>query len=303
VGALIAASIVIFVTVEILPGDPARALLGIDAAPAAVAALQHQLGLDQPAAVRYARWIAGLLHGDLGTSWSYRVPIADLLAPRLAVTLPLALAAMAITVLVAIALGIWAALRHNRAADLAISIGAQFGLAVPNFWLGLLLILLFAVQLNWLPAGGFPGWQAGIGASVQSLILPAVALATAQIAVLTRFTRAALLESAQADFVRTAQAKGLSPASAMVRHVLRNALVPIVSILGLQFSFLIAGAVIIENVFFLPGLGRFVFQAIANRDLIVVETVVLLLTAMVIGIAFVADVAARALDPRLKVAP
>ncbi len=301
--ALLAASVLIFLAVEVLPGDPARAILGINAEPAAVEALQRQLGLDQPAPLRYLRWIAGLLQGDLGTSWSYRVPVAELLAPRFAVTLPLAVLAMALTATASIALGVWAALRHGRATDRAIGIGTQLGLAIPNFWLGLLLILLFSVELNWLPAGGFPGWEAGAWPAVQSLLLPAFALAAVQIAILTRFTRTAVLDYAQQDFVRTARAKGLTPAAAIVCHVLRNALVPITSILGLQFAFLLAGAVIIENVFFLPGLGRFVFQAIANRDLIVVETVVLVLAALVMVVTFFADVAARAIDPRLKVEP
>lgn len=303
VAALVAASVLIFFAVEVLPGDPARAILGINAEPAAVAALQRQLGLDQPAPWRYARWVAGLAQGDLGTSWSYRVPVAELLAPRFAVTLPLAFLAMALTVAVSIALGVWATLRHGRAADRAISIGTQLGLAVPNFWFGLLLILLFSVELNWLPAGGFPGWEAGIWPGLRSLLLPALSLAVVQIAILTRFARAALLESSQQDFVRTAHAKGLTPLATLMRHVLRNALVPITSVLGLQFAFLIAGAVVIENVFFLPGLGRFVFQAIANRDLIVVETVVLVLAALVMLVTFCADVAARAIDPRLKAEP
>lgn len=302
-GALLAASVLIFLAVEVLPGDPARAILGINAEPAAVEALQRQLGLDQPAPLRYVRWIAGLLQGDLGTSWSYRVPVAELLAPRFAVTLPLAVLAMALTVTASITLGVWAALRHGSAADRAIGIGTQLGLAIPNFWLGLLLILLFSVALNWLPAGGFPGWEAGAWPALQSLLLPALALAAVQIAILTRFARAAVLDYAQQDFVRTARAKGLTPAAAIVRHVLRNALVPITSVLGLQFAFLLAGAVVIENVFFLPGLGRFVFQAIANRDLIVVETVVLVLAALVMVVTFFADVAARAIDPRLKVGP
>ena len=301
--ALLAASIVIFVAVEVLPGDPARALLGINAEASAVAALQRELGLDQPAVARYLRWIAGLCTGDLGNSWSYHVPVAELLAPRLAVTIPLALLALALTVGAALGLGLMAALRHGRPADLTIGVLSQIGIAVPNFWLGLLLILVFAVQLGWLPSGGFPGWDAGVWPAVQALILPALALAAVQIAVLTRITRAALLESAREDFVRTARAKGLTPRATMLRHVLRNALVPITALLGLQFAFLIAGAVVIENVFFLPGLGRFVFQAIANRDLIVVETVVLLLAALVITTTFISDVAARAIDPRLKAAP
>ncbi len=299
VAALVAASLVVFVAVEVLPGDPARAILGISADPSAVAALQRELGLDQPAAVRYVRWIGGLLTGDLGQSWAYRVPVADLLGPRLAVTVPLALLALLLTVAVGLGLGVVAALHPRRWPDIAAMTFAQAGMAVPNFWLGLLLILLFAVHLQWLPAGGFAGWQAGIGPAFASLLLPALALAAVQAAILARVSRAAILDVARDDFVRTARAKGLAPSGVIVRHALRNALVPITALMGLQFAYLIAGAVVVENVFFLPGLGRFVFQAIANRDLIVVESVVLLLAAFVIVVTFAADVAARAIDPRL----
>ncbi len=299
VAALVAASLVVFVAVEVLPGDPARAILGISADPSAVAALQRELGLDQPAAVRYVRWIGGLLTGDLGQSWAYRVPVAELLGPRLAVTVPLALLALLLTVAVGLGLGVVAALHPRRWPDIAAMTFAQAGMAVPNFWLGLLLILLFAVHLQWLPAGGFAGWQAGIGPAFASLLLPALALAAVQAAILARVSRAAILDVARDDFVRTARAKGLAPSGVIVRHALRNALVPITALMGLQFAYLIAGAVVVENVFFLPGLGRFVFQAIANRDLIVVESVVLLLAAFVIVVTFAADVAARAIDPRL----
>lgn len=299
VAALVAASLVVFVAVEVLPGDPARAILGISADPGAVAALQRELGLDQPATVRYLRWIGGLITGDLGQSWAYRVPVAELLGPRLAVTVPLALLALVLTVVVGLGLGLVAALHPRRWPDFAAMTFAQAGMAVPNFWLGLLLILLFAVRLQWLPAGGFSGWQEGIGSAFASLLLPALALAAVQAAILARVSRAAILDVARDDFVRTARAKGLAPSGVIVRHALRNAMVPITALMGLQFAYLIAGAVIVENVFFLPGLGRFVFQAIANRDLIVVESVVLLLAGMVIVVTFVADIAARAIDPRL----
>jgi peptide/nickel transport system permease protein len=298
--ALVAASVLVFVAVEVLPGDPARAILGLAAEPSAVAALQRELGLDQPAVVRYLRWAGGLLNGDLGQSWAYRVPVADLLAPRLAVTIPLALLAMLLTVIVGLALGLVAALHRDRWGDVAAMTFAQVGMAVPNFWLGLLLILLFAVNLQWLPAGGFTPWSDGIGRALAALLLPALALAAVQAAILARVCRAALLDVAGDDFVRTGRAKGLSESGVLVRHALRNALVPITALMGLQFSYLIAGAVIIENVFFLPGLGRFVFQAIANRDLVVVESVVLLLAALVIAVTFVADVAAHAIDPRQR---
>ena len=299
VAALVAASLVVFVAVEVLPGDPARAILGISADPSAVAALQRELGLDQPAAVRYVRWIGGLFTGDLGQSWAYRVPVAELLGPRLAVTVPLALLALLLTVVAGLGLGVIAALHPRRWPDLAAMTFAQAGMAVPNFWLGLLLILLFAVHLQWLPSGGFAGWQAGFGSAFASLLLPALALAAVQAAILARVSRAAILDVARDDFVRTARAKGLTTAAVIVRHALRNALVPITALMGMQFAYLIAGAVVVENVFFLPGLGRFVFQAIANRDLIVVESVVLLLAAFVIVVTFAADVAARAIDPRL----
>ena len=300
VAALLAASVFVFVAAEVLPGDPARAILGIAAEPAAVASLQRELGLDQPAPLRYGRWIAGVLQGDFGTSWTYRVPVVDLLLPRLAVTVPLALLALVLTVVVGIALGLAAALRRGSLADLGIVAFSQIGVAIPNFWLGLVLILVFAVHLDWFPSGGFAGWQAGGGAAVQSLVLPAVALAAVQAAILARITRAAALEVAREPYVRTARAKGLGRGAVLVRHVLRNALVPIMALVGLQFSYLIAGAVVIENVFFLPGLGRFVFQAIANRDLVVVESIVFLLVALVIAVSFVADVLTRMIDPRLE---
>ncbi len=298
--ALLAASIVTFVAVEILPGDPARSILGIGAEPTAVAALQHQLGLDQPVLIRYAHWVSGLVGGELGLSWTYRVPVADLLGPRLAVTIPLAVLAMLLTVVVGLGLGIVAALRPGTAVDAGAMTLAHAGMALPNFWLGLLLILLFSVHLQWLPAGGFPGWDAGVVRAIGALLLPATALAAVQAAILARVSRAALLDVAKDDFVRTARAKGLSQSGALLRHALRNAFVPVTALMGLQFSYLIAGAVIVENVFALPGLGRFVFQAIANRDLVVVESVVWLLAALVIVVSFVADVAARLLDPRLS---
>ena len=296
---LVAASLVVFVVLEILPGDPARSILGVDAEAEAVAALRTELGLDRPAPVRYASWVAGLARGDFGTSWTYRVPVADLVVPRLAVTIPLAVFAMLLSIAVAMPLGLYAARNHRRAGDIGVMIFGQAGLAVPNFWLGLLLILLFAVTLGWLPAGGFPGWRGGLGPALAALILPALALATVQAAILARIVRAAVLEVSRDDFVRTARAKGLSRGRALVAHVLRNALVPTTTVMGLQFSYLLAGTVVIENVFFLPGLGRLVLQAISNRDLVLVENIVLLLAAMVIFVNLLVDVAYRIIDPRM----
>ena len=296
---LAGASLLVFVVLEVLPGDPARVLLGVDAEPEAVEALRAELGLDRPATVRYGAWVAGLVRGDLGTSWTYRVPVRDLVLPRLAVTLPLAAIAMLLSMALAFPLGLLAARYHRRIGDVGVMVVGQLGIAVPNFWLGLLLILVFSVSLGWLPSGGFPGWGAGLGAGLKALLLPAVALATVQAAVLARIVRAAVLEVSRDDFVRTARAKGLTRRSVLVGHVLRNALVPVMAVLGLQFSYLLAGAIVIETVFSLPGLGRLALRAIANRDLVLVENIVLLLVALVVFVNALADIAYRVIDPRL----
>jgi peptide/nickel transport system permease protein len=297
---LVAASLVVFVVLEVLPGDPALVMLGIDAEPETLEALRRQLGLDRPAAERYLVWVAGLVRGELGISYTYNVPVSELVAERLAVTVPLALLAMALTTLLALGLGVYAASRHGRAGDWGVMVFSQLGIAVPNFWFALLLILLFAVRLGWFQAGGFPGWGEGIGAALKALLLPALSLAVVQAAILARVTRSAVLEVMREDFVRTARAKGNTRRRALWRHVLRNALIPVVTIMGLQFSALLAGTIIIENVFYLPGLGRLVFQAITQRDLIVVKDVVVLLAALVITINFAVDLLYLAIDPRLR---
>jgi peptide/nickel transport system permease protein len=297
---LIAAAGVVFLVLEVLPGDAAVVMLGTEARPDTLASLRAELGLDRPAPERFVAWLWGLATGDLGLSYTYRVPVGELIAERLAITVPLALLAGALAVALALPLGVLAAARHDRPADLAIMAASQAGLALPNFWFALLLVLLFSIGLGWLPAGGFPGWNADLGAALRALILPAVALALPQAAILARITRSAVLETAREDYARTARAKGLSHDATIWRHVLRNAMIPVVTIMGLQFSFLLAGAIIVENVFYLPGLGRLVFQAIAQRDLIVVKDIVLLLAAFVVAINFVVDLAYLAIDPRLR---
>ncbi|WP_336810741.1 ABC transporter permease [Bosea sp. MMO-172] len=297
---LFAAALVIFVVLEILPGDPAAVTLGLNAAPEALAALRAEMGLDKPAALRFFLWLGGLVTGDLGQSYTYRVPVLQLITERMAVTLPLALMAIALATAIGIPLGMLAASRHGRLADAGVMAFAQAGLAIPNFWFGLLLVLVFAVGLGWLPAGGFPGWQAGIGVSLKALLMPALALALPQAAIIARVTRSSMLDTLQEDFVRTARAKGLSESTTMRRHALRNALIPVVTILGLQFSVLIAGAIIIENVFALPGLGRLVFQAIAQHDLIVVKDLVMLFAGLAILINFAVELLYGLIDPRLR---
>lgn len=297
---LLAVSALIFVVMDILPGDPASIMLGMSASPDTLAALRHELGLDQPLVIRYLQWLAGVATGDLGKSYTYGVPVAGLIAERLAVTLPLALMAILISVAIAIPLGVVSASRRNSAVDYAGGFVSQLFIAVPGFWVALLLILAFSMSLGWLPAGGFPGWQAGIIAGLEALLLPAVALALQQAGVLTRVTRSSVLEVLNEDFVRTARAKGLSRRAALWRHAVRNALVPVATILGLQFTFLIAGAVLIENVFNLPGLGRLALQALSQRDIIVLQDVVLFFAALVITMNFLVDLSYLLLDPRLR---
>ncbi len=297
---LAACSLVVFLVLEVLPGDVAEVMLGTEAREDTLAALRRQLGLDRSPLERYLAWVGGALAGDLGMSYAYGVPVAELLGQRLAVTVPLAVIAFVLSTLIAIPLGMFAAVRHNSAGDYAVMGFSQIGMAVPNFWFAILLILFFAVQLGWFSAGGFAGWDAGIGAALKSLVLPAVALAVTEAAILARVTRSAVLETLREDYVRTARAKGLSQRAVLWGHVFRNALIPVTTIMGLQFAFLIAGAVIVENVFYLPGLGRLVFQAISNRDVIVVKDIVLFLAALVVVVNFVVDLVYMAIDPRPK---
>lgn len=297
---LVAASMVIFLVMEVVPGDPASFMMGINADPAAVAALREQLGLNEPLPLRYLGWVAGLLQGDFGVSYTYRVPVSELIAERVMISLPLTLYALALSTLIAFPAGILAAARRNSATDLSVMGATQLGVAIPNFWFAMILVLVFAINLRWFSAGGFPGWDAGILAAMKSLTLPAIALALPQASILARVMRSSLIDTLDEDFMRTARAKGLSRSQALRRHALRNALIPVLTIIGLQFSFLLAGGIIIENVFYLPGLGRLVFQAITQRDLIVVRSVVILLVFAVIVVTFLVDLAYAAADPRLR---
>jgi peptide/nickel transport system permease protein len=297
---LVVASLVIFLTLEVVPGDPAAYMLGINAQEDTLAALREELGLNGSVAERYLSWAGGLLVGDFGTSYTYRTPVAEMIGERLWVSLPLALYALALSTLIAFPAGIWAASRRGSAVDVGVMGITQLGVAIPNFWFAMLMVLIFAINLRWFSAGGFVGWDAGVGAALKSLTLPAVALALPQASILARVMRSSLLDTLSEDFIRTARAKGLSRGQALRRHALRNALIPVLTIIGMQFSFLLAGAIIIENVFFLPGLGRLVFQSISARDLIVVESVVMLLVFAVIVVNFLVDLTYAIVDPRLR---
>jgi len=275
-------------------------MLGMNAADDTVAALREQLGLNASVAARYFGWITGMLQGDFGMSYTYRVPVADLVAARMQVSVPLTVYALILSTSIAIPVGLIAAARQGKPTDLAVMGTTQLGIAVPNFWFAMILVLVFAVNLRWFPSGGFPGWDKGLWPNLKALTLPAIALALPQASILARVMRSSVLETLGQDYIRTARAKGLTRTQAVLRHAFRNALIPVLTILGLQFSFLLAGAIIIENVFFLPGLGRLIFQGITQRDLIVVESVVMLLVAAVIVVNFAVDLAYAAVDPRLR---
>lgn len=297
---LILVSLTVFAVLFVLPGDPAQIILGIHATPESLARLRAELGLDRPFFTQYADWVGNLLLGRSALSIHYKMPVFELVASRLAVTGPLALLAMLFAVAFAIPLGIYAARHQNRPQDLAVMAFTQVGLATPEFWLGILLVLLFSVELNWFAAGGFPGWAADPLGSLKALLLPAFALGIIRAAILARLTRSSMLDVLREDYIRTARAKGLRERTVIYVHALRNALIPVLTILGLQLGQLLAGAIIIENVFFLPGLGRLVFTAIGMRDLPVVRDVVLLMAAAVVFVNFLVDLAYAAVDPRIE---
>ncbi len=301
IATLLVATAIVFVVVQIVPGDPVRYMMGLQADPDVIAATRHQLGLDIAPLQRYLHWIGGLSRGDFGSSFTYRIPVGELIAERLQVSLPLAVFALLLSTMIAFPVGLIAAAGRGRAVDRVLTSVTQLGLAIPNFWLGMLLVMLFAVGFHWVSAGGFPGWESGFAPGLKALTLPAIALAMPQAAILARVLRGALIDTLHEDYIRTARAKGAGEWQVLWRHALPNALIPLLTILGMQFSFLLAGGVIIENVFFLPGLGRLVLQAIVQRDLIVVQSVVVMLVLAVVMVTFLVDLAYVLVNPRLRV--
>ena len=297
---LLVASVLVFAVVNILPGDVAAVILGTSATPQSLATLREQLGLDQPAWLRYVRWVGGMLRTDFGTSLLSQTPAGPLIAQKLAVSGPLALAGALISLLVALPLGVLAGVHYRRLAGALISTLSLVGIAIPAFWAGLLLATFFAIQLRVLPAGGFVDWAENPLAAARSLILPSLALGLVQAAVLTRYIRSAIIDVQREDFIRTARAKGLTRWQALRRHGFRYAAIPVVTILGIQLTGLLVGAIVIENVFVLPGLGRLLFQSVGNRDLVVVQDVVMLLTGVVLVVNFLVDLSYRFLDPRIR---
>ena len=293
-------SVLVFVVRRILPGDPVLVIMGTEGSPEAAARLRESMGLNRPLVVQYVDWLARATRGDLGTSIQYDVPVGALIVSRLPVTVPLMGLASLFMVLAALPLGIFAATRHRRLGDYLTMIVSQIGIAVPSFWAGLLLILLFSVRLGWVQSGGFTGWSEGLWPALRSLLLPAVALGFFQAAVLIRATRSAVLDVLREDYVRTARAKGVREALVVVKHTFRNAMIPVVTVMGLQLGQLIAGSIILESVFALPGLGRLALGAITARDLPVVQGVTLFVASCIVAINFVVDLTYAVLDPRIR---
>ena len=300
VATLLATAAVAFFLLEVIPGDPALDMLGTEVRADTLAALRLQLGLDRPLWLRFIEWIGGFFTGDLGMSYRYRVPVSELIADPLRITLPLGLFAILITITIALPMGALAAQYRGKALDVFITLLSQIGLAVPNFWFAVLLTLVFSVNLGWFAAGGFPGWSGGFFIALKALLLPALSLALPQAAIIARVTRSAVLEVLDADFARTARAKGLTRNATLWKHVLRNAMIPVVTVMGTQFTFLLAGSIIVENVFYLPGLGRLIFQAITQRDLVVIKNVVVLIAGLIMVMNFLVDISYAMLNPRLR---
>ena len=293
-------SVLVFVVIRVLPGDPALIILGTEGTPDAAARLREAMGLDRPLVVQYLEWIGQGVRGDLGRSIQYDVPVTGLILSRMNVTLPLTLLAALLMVVTAIPIGVFAATRHRRWGDYLAMTLSQLGVAVPGFWAGLLLVLLFSVKLGWVQSGGFDGWSQGLWPALRSLILPAAALGFFQFAVLARTTRSAVLEVLREEYVKTARAKGVAEGGVLFRHALRNAMIPVITVAGIQLGQLMAGSIVLETVFYLPGLGRLAIGAISARDLPVVQGVVLFVASMIVLINVAVDVLYGFLDPRIR---
>lgn len=294
------ASVVVFFLLSVMPGDPARAQLGTDASEADVENLREQLGLNQPVAARFGSWLLGFVRGDLGTSYASGTPVAPEVFEALQVSLLLVLTGIAVAVVIALPLGTVAAMRQNKPDGVLLAALSQVGISVPNFLAGLLLITVFAVQLGWFPAGGWSAPVDGFGTFLHHLALPALSLGLVRGAILARYTRAAVLDIQREDFMRTARAKGLTPGRAMRRHGLRNALVPVVTVTGVEFSALIIGAVVIETVFVIPGMGSLLLRSVANRDLVQVQAIVMVIVILVLVVNLLVDLVHTLIDPRLR---
>ena len=301
IAGLLVSSVLIFLTLRVFPGDVAQLIAGTKASPEQVAALRESLGLTRPLPVQYGEWIAGILHGDLGTSQLSGASVADELMQKAEVTVPLALLSIVIALLIAVPFGVLSALLRGRAGGTVVSFISQTVAAVPVIWAGMLLVVVFAHGLGWLPAQGFPrsGWSTP-GTAIESLLLPALTIGAVEGAMLLRFVRSATIQAAGQDFVRTAAAKGLTRRRALITHGIPAVGLSIVTVLGVQIAGVIVGAVVVEQLFTLPGIGRMLVTDVGTRDLIKVQSELLALTAVVLVIGFLVDLLHHAIDPRQR---
>lgn len=292
-------SVITFLVLRIIPGDPAQLILGADTPGDSLRALQHELGTDRPLVVQYAAWVGSVVRGELGVSLRHKRPVVDLIVERLPVTLSLTGLALVIATVLGLPLGVEAARRRAGAADYAALGLSELGQAVPSFWLGILMILVFSLELRWLPSGGFVPWSESPGQALRHLVMPAVALGLVLAATIVRMERSSVLEVLREDFMRTARAKGLAESRVIYRHALANALIPTVTIVGLQVGALLGGAIIVEQIFSLPGLGRLVLFAVFNRDWPLIQGLVFFLATLTIALNFLVDLSYAWLDPRI----
>ena len=297
---LLIVSLITFAMIHLIPGDPAAAIAGLSATPDQIANIRHDLGLDQPLATQFVRWYANLLHGDLGRSLLLGQPVLQATLYRLPVTIGLSLYALVITLVIGLVAGVLAALRQNTWVDQAAMMFAMIGISLPNFYLGLLMIILFAVDLGWLPSGGYvPLWDNPLG-WLAGMTMPAVSLALLLAGLLARITRSTMLEVLRQDYIRTARAKGLPRRLVVVKHALANALIPIVTVIGIIVSLLISGSVVTETLFSIPGVGQLLTQAVLNRDYPMVQGGLLIVTALLVLVNIGVDVIYAFLDPRVR---
>lgn len=294
------ASIIVFALMQVLPGNAAQVALGTNATPAAVARLEAEYGLDRPLVVQYLDWIGGVVIGDFGRSYVTEADITPVISDSIQVTLIVVIASMALALLIAVPLGTAAAVFHNRAAGVAISGASQVGIAIPNFLAAIILVMIFSLGLGWFPSSGWRAPIEGFGEFLERLVLPVTALALVQAAILTRYVRSAVLEVMREDFLRTARAKGLTAGRALVKHGLRNAAIPVVTVAGVQLATLLIGAVVIEQVFVLPGMGSELVRAVSNRDLLTVQGIVMVLVVLVLLLNLIVDLLYSVLDPRVR---
>lgn len=297
---LLVVTVIVFGMVKLLPGDPARLMLGEEATPQAIQELRRTLGLDRPVAQQYLGWLGDTARLDFGRSMTDRTPVATLLGQKLPVTAELAVFSMLIALLISVPAGVLSAVRRGTWVDQLLTVFALSGISLPSFFLGILLIYLFSIKLAWIPASGYTGFFENPGRNVLLLVLPAVTLGVSSAAVLTRYLRASLSETLTQDYVRTAHAKGVTNSQVTIRHALRNALIPFLTVFGLQLGGLLGGAVITEQIFSIPGFGRLLVDAVFSRDLPIIQAVVLVSAVAVFLVNFLVDMSYAAADPRIR---